>query len=181
MICFEPVQVSTAFSQLSETYHNKGCDQPHSACTLLLECRRRRGARMPTSFGGRRIYTSWGVTLFCPTCAEQMLSSLVCTICLRFSHICTFTCPIISCIDIVALTCRKWAQTPVWLTPPLWSSCWTSPRPLLPAYRRGHRGVLPLGQYWVSLTFYPSILQEFLIVERGHRYISMTDIEGRRS
>jgi hypothetical protein len=26
---------------------------------------------MPTSFGGRSIYTSWGVTLFCPTCAEQ--------------------------------------------------------------------------------------------------------------
>jgi hypothetical protein len=26
---------------------------------------------MPTSFGGRRIYTSWGVTLFRPTCAEQ--------------------------------------------------------------------------------------------------------------
>jgi hypothetical protein len=73
MICFEPVQVSTAFSQLSETYHNKGCDQPHSACTLLLECRRRRGARMPTSFGGRRIHTSWGVTLFCLTGAEHPL------------------------------------------------------------------------------------------------------------
>ncbi len=28
---------------------------------------------MPTSFGGRRIYTSWGVTLFCPTCAEHPL------------------------------------------------------------------------------------------------------------
>jgi hypothetical protein len=27
---------------------------------------------MPTSFGGRSIYTSWGVTLFCPTCAEQV-------------------------------------------------------------------------------------------------------------
>ncbi len=72
MICFEPVQVSTAFSQLSETHHNKGCDQPHPACTLLLECRSRRGKRMPTSFGGRRIYTSWGVTLFYPTGAEQL-------------------------------------------------------------------------------------------------------------
>ena len=72
MICFEPVQVSTAFSQLSETYHNKSCDQPHSACTLLLERRSRRGARMPTSFGGRRIFTSWGVTLFYPTGAEQL-------------------------------------------------------------------------------------------------------------
>ena len=72
---FEPVQVSTAFSQLSETYHNKGCDQPHPACTLLLERRRRRGARMPTSFGARRIYTSWGVTLFCPTCAEQLINN----------------------------------------------------------------------------------------------------------
>jgi hypothetical protein len=27
---------------------------------------------MPTSFGGRRIYTSWGVTLFYPTGAEQL-------------------------------------------------------------------------------------------------------------
>jgi hypothetical protein len=26
---------------------------------------------MPTSFGGRRIYTSWGVTLFFPTRAEH--------------------------------------------------------------------------------------------------------------
>ena len=26
---------------------------------------------MPTSFGGRRIFTSWGVTLFYPTGAEQ--------------------------------------------------------------------------------------------------------------
>ncbi len=27
---------------------------------------------MPTSFGGRSIYNSWGVTLFCPTCAEHL-------------------------------------------------------------------------------------------------------------
>jgi hypothetical protein len=61
------------FTLLSETYHNKSCDQPHSACTLLLEHRRRKGnARMPTSFGGRRNFTSWGVTLSCPPGAEQL-------------------------------------------------------------------------------------------------------------
>jgi hypothetical protein len=51
MTCFEPVQVSTAFTQLLETYHNKGCDQPHSACTLLLERRRRRGRVCLPAFG----------------------------------------------------------------------------------------------------------------------------------
>jgi hypothetical protein len=40
---------------------------------LFLQCRRRKGnARMPTSFGGRRNFTSWGVTLFYPTGAEHI-------------------------------------------------------------------------------------------------------------
>ena len=54
MICFEPVQVSTAFTQLSETYHNKSCDQPHSACTLLLERRRRRGRAYAYQLWGQK-------------------------------------------------------------------------------------------------------------------------------
>jgi hypothetical protein len=42
----------------------------------LLERGRRRNARMTTSFGGRRIYTSWGVTLFFPACAEHQSKCL---------------------------------------------------------------------------------------------------------
>ena len=54
MICFEPVQVSTAFSLLSETYHNKSCNQPHPACTLLLERRRRRGRAYAYQLWGQK-------------------------------------------------------------------------------------------------------------------------------
>jgi hypothetical protein len=74
MICFEPVQVSTAFSNYRRPTTIKVATNLTRSCTLLLERGRRRNARMPTTFGGRRIYTSWGVTLFFPTCAEQNLS-----------------------------------------------------------------------------------------------------------
>ncbi len=71
MICFEPVQVSTALSDYRRPTTIKVATNLTRSCTLLLERGRRRNARMTTSFGGRRIYTSWGVTLFCPTRAEQ--------------------------------------------------------------------------------------------------------------
>jgi hypothetical protein len=63
--------VSTALSKYRRPTTIKVATNLTRSCTLLLERGRRRNARMPTSFGGRRIYTSWGVTLFFPTCAEQ--------------------------------------------------------------------------------------------------------------
>ena len=74
MICFEPVQVSTALSNYRRPTTIKVATNLTRSCTLLLERGRRRNARMTTSFGGRRIYTSWGVTLFCPARAEHLRS-----------------------------------------------------------------------------------------------------------
>ncbi len=57
MICYEPVQVSTAFSNYRRPTTIKVATNLIRSCTLLLERGWRRNARMTTSFGGRRIYS----------------------------------------------------------------------------------------------------------------------------
>ncbi len=52
---------------------------------------------MPTSFGGRRIYTSWGVTLFCPTCAEHRHIFLFQFLSLLYTCLCFYPYPVLSC------------------------------------------------------------------------------------
>ena len=72
MICFEPVQVSTALPYYRRPTTIKVATNLTRRVHFYWSVGDVGDARMPTSFGGRRIFTSWGVTLFYPTGAEQL-------------------------------------------------------------------------------------------------------------
>ena len=72
MICFKPVQVSTALPYYRRPTTIKVASNLTRRVHFYWSVADVGEARTATSFGGRRILTSWGVTLFYPTGAEQL-------------------------------------------------------------------------------------------------------------